>query len=130
MMFAMRKLVTIALALVTLAACSGSKASPAGVTDVTLRARVTEYTAAFAAGDGAKAWAMVSPTCQTKVAQATYDAAVTSTPTLHPGIKATNIVAKVTGDTALVSYEVGGGLPAYVAQRWANVAGAWHWDGC
>jgi ribonuclease HII len=127
----MRKFTTIALAIVTLAACSGSKASTTTASsDAALKTSVAAYTAAFAAGDGAKAWAMVSPTCQTKIAQATYDATVKSTPAKYPGITATNIVAKVTNDTALVSYEVGGGLPAYVAQRWANVAGAWHWDGC
>jgi hypothetical protein len=89
---------------------------------------VRAYTAVWAAGDPAGAWALVSARCQEIVDSTQFRATVVSAGVLYPDLVAEEIDADE--KSGLVSYTVGGGLPDYVDQPWADDGSGWRWDAC
>ncbi|GGS11767.1 hypothetical protein GCM10010269_58750 [Streptomyces humidus] len=145
-------IVTAALLLAALTACSSSGSGddgpaaddsgapvdeptvsvPAAHQGDDLKAAVAVYTAAYFAGDADTAYSMLSTRCAKKVAKGSYADVVKQASAEHGEDHAvSDVQAEVSGMTGRATYKVTG-LPEFdrKAQPWALEGDAWKYDAC
>ena len=84
--------------------------APSGPPERAAIQAIKDFTAAFASGDGAMAWSMVSTRCKGKMSESNYLNVVAGAPSSNPGLKASNISIEIGGQSSKASYDPGGRL--------------------
>jgi hypothetical protein len=131
---------------VALAGCGGGKSKGAApsttAAPVTTRAStaaskaavakaVKAYSAALVAGQGKKAYPMLSAHCRTVITAPAFNALAAQAHATYPKAKITKLtVNDVTGTHAHVTYRYADAVLDQTRQSWVKEHGSWRWNAC
>jgi hypothetical protein len=92
---------------------------------------VRAYSAALVAGQGKKAYPMVSAHCRTVITAPAFDALAAQAHATYPKAKITKLtVNDVTSTQAHVTYTYADAVLDQAGQSWVKEHGSWRWNAC
>jgi hypothetical protein len=138
----MRKawIAVVVAALPVTTGCKASGGTPENrrATKSRLDSTVRSYTTAYLGGNGALAYALLSPRCRAKIPQTEFESIVTLAHQTYGDAKITLLTVEVTGDNGTATYQLTDPTLNQTAERWvfvhegtgADTVDAWRNDDC